>query len=189
MIQILTGCYGKWNPPESCRIELDLGCGQGGYLLSLAKLFPERLILGADVMLGRLRKLQKKIDREDINNAQLLRVHAWNLIGHYLPDQSISRIHILCPDPWPKARHRSKRLITSEFLGRLSRKLILGGILHLSTDDNQYYTFMMDAIAQLPCYLKADHCIDDVIHCKTDFELRFEKIGLSVHHRAFVRVN
>ncbi len=188
MIQILTGCYGRWNPPESNQIELDLGCGKGGYLLLLAKLFPERLILGADVMLGRLRKIQKKIDRGNIKNVQLLRVNAWNLIGYCLPDHTLSRVHILCPDPWPKARHRSKRLVTSEFLGRLAQKLIPGGTLHLSTDDDQYNTFMMDAIAQLPCYQKTNQGINDVIHCKTDFELRFEKIGLSVNHQVFVRV-
>ncbi len=189
MIEILTSSYSRRTFSKSHLTELDLGCGKGGYLLSLAELFPDRVIVGADVMLGRLRKIQKKIDRNNLKNVQLLRINAWNLIGYGLPDHSISRMHILCPDPWPKVRHRSKRLISSEFLGRAAQKIVPGGILHLSTDDDQYYSFMLDAITQLPCYKKANHAIDDIRHCKTDFELRFERTGLNVNHLSYITVS
>ena len=185
LIQILTDNYVQWQPEPQDRVELDLGCGKGGYLISLAQMYPERLFLGADVMLGRLRKVQKKVDRNCIENIRLLRVNALDLIGYILPDQSLYRIHVLCPDPWPKNRHRSKRLLSSEFLGRIAAKLCTDGILHIATDDENYFAFISEAIAGLPHYVNAPAALDDVKHIKTDFELKFEESGIRVKHMAF----
>ena len=186
MLQILSNCYSTVTMlPRYNHVELDLGCGKGGFLLSLASKYPSRLVIGADVMLGRLRKVEKKANRLKLNNIQLLRVSAWHLIGYHLPDHSINRVHILCPDPWPKSRHRCKRLVTSEFLGRLSVKIVPAGILHLSTDSQEYYSFMLDAIAKLSYYEPACSGTEDINHLKTDFEMKFEKAKISVNHLVY----
>lgn len=182
-LQVITNCYSTFQLESSHRkIELDLGCGKGGFLLSLAAKYPSRLVIGADVMLGRLRKVERKADRRNLLNVLLLRVNAWDLIGYQLPDHVIHRVHILCPDPWPKSRHRCKRLVTSEFLGRLSTKIVPGGILHLSTDDSPYLSFMQDAITRLGYYESAKEGIEDITEFKTDFEIQFEKEKIAVKH-------
>ena len=146
-LSILTGQYERLPMAGGhAAIELDLGCGKGGYLLELARRFPDRLIIGADVMVGRLRKIKRKAERRDLANVMLLRVEAWSLLP-LLPDGALDRIHILCPDPWPKARHRAHRLITSEFLGRLAGKLTATGVLHLATDNGPYLATMRAAMA------------------------------------------
>ncbi len=186
MLEILTGTYSCWAPPDGfAEIELDLGCGKGGFLLELAENYPDKLIIGADIMLGRLRKVKKKVDRRNLKNVRLLRVSAWPLIAYHLSDHSLHRIHILCPDPWPKARHRSKRLLTSEFLGRLAGKLTANGILHISTDDSEYFDFIEAAISPLACYSRDPSGIDDVKTIKTDFENDFEGKGIPVRHTVF----
>lgn len=186
MIQIFTGNYFKWQPITDRKIELDLGCGKGGYLISLAEMYPNRLVIGADIMLGRLRRVHKHVVRSGLKNVQLLRVNAWDLIGYCLPDYSIHRVHVLCPDPWPKTRHRSRRLMTSEFLGRLAQKLVPGGTLHFSSDDNQYFEFIMEAIENHGHYVNDSAAITDVKHVKTDFELRFECCGIAIQHNSFI---
>ncbi len=185
-VEILTGEYRPWILPEGFDIvELDLGCGKGGFLLSLAEKFPDRLVIGADVMLGRLRKVARKVTRRGLTNVRLLRVNAWEFVAHNLADNAIDRIHILCPDPWPKARHRSKRLVTSEFVGRTTGKLKKNGVLHLSTDHGEYLQFMNAAISPLSC-LRADaSTISDIAMIKTDFEADFEKAGCTVSHLAY----
>jgi tRNA (guanine-N7-)-methyltransferase len=195
MLHILTDDYHAWEQailrsPQLADgpAELDLGCGKGGFLLQMAERYPDRLIIGADVMIGRLRRLQRKVDHRELRKVELLRIDAWNLVARLLPDESLSRVHILCPDPWPKKRHRGNRLVSSEFLGRLSRKLIPGGILHLATDNVPYFERMQDAIAPLAHFAPAPDGIADIADIQTDFERQWLAEGIPVQHIAYSRV-
>ena len=71
-IHILTGRYVLFNDicplPDDRFIELDLGCGKGGFTAALARKYPERLILAADIMLGRMRKVRKKVEQLGCSN-------------------------------------------------------------------------------------------------------------------------
>jgi tRNA (guanine-N7-)-methyltransferase len=185
MIEDLTHSYGIWNPPEAEVIELDLGCGKGGFLLGLAQRYPDRRIIGVDVMIGRLRKVLSKVQRAGVENASIVRCAAWPLMFCHLADDSLDRIHVLCPDPWPKARHRKKRLLGSEFLGRMSTKLKPNGILHLSTDHEPYYLDMLKAIGDMSCYDEDPDGISDIRDIKTDFELRYDSQNKPVFHQAW----
>lgn len=186
-LSILTGQYERLPMAGGhAAIELDLGCGKGGYLLELARRFPDRLIIGADVMVGRLRKIKRKAERRDLANVMLLRVEAWSLLP-LLPDGALDRIHILCPDPWPKARHRAHRLITSEFLGRLAGKLTATGVLHLATDNGPYLATMRAAIAPLASYREDPEGIRDAVEIQTDFERDFADRGVAVGHLSYRR--
>ncbi|MFT5129313.1 MAG: tRNA (guanine-N7-)-methyltransferase [Rhodothermales bacterium] len=195
MLHVLTDEFHAWEEAalrspqlRNQPAELDLGCGKGGFLLQLAARYPERLILGADIMIGRLRRVERKVERGELRNVELLRIDAWNLIARMIPDESLSRVHILCPDPWPKKRHRAQRLVSSEFLGRLSRKLIPGGILHMATDNVPYFEQMQATIAPLPHFAPAPDGIADIADIQTDFELQWLGQGIPTQHVAHARV-
>ena len=168
------------------RVELDLGCGSGGFSINLAGHNPETLVLAADVMLPRLRKVEKLKNRAGLKNLELLRVEARHLTGRILPDAALDRIHILCPDPWPKHRHKGNRLMSSEFMMSLRRILKPGGVLHFATDDPRYMNAALENIAssglfeQLP-----DSALADVAAFKTEFETDWLSIGRTVPHTAF----
>ena len=186
-INILTDVYTNLNIPDNCIVELDLGCGKGAFTTALAEMYPERLIYAADVMLGRLRKLCKRNSRYDINNIHLLRVEAWYLVGAALPDMSIDRLHLLCPDPWPKEKHKGNRMVSSEFLGRLHNKLKWNGVFHFSTDDNDYYKLAVKTITETDLFRRDDEQISDILSIKTDFEERWNEQGLKVNHCAWMK--
>lgn len=188
MLRILTGAQALWTPPAGAIVELDLGCGKGGFTVGLAQRYPTRVVIGADVMLGRLRRGENKSVRLGLTLVEWWRVHAWDLIARGLPDASLTRVHVLCPDPWPKARHRGHRLLTSEFLGRLATKLVPGGTLHLATDNAPYLAFMQAAIAPLPQYQRDDATIADLAGLQTDFERVFADQGIAVTHLGYRRV-
>ena len=127
MLHIITNTYTVLQPlfgRPPMPTELDMGCGKGRFALDLAERFPDRLILGADVMLGRLRKVAKKADRRGLENVELLRANNLELVGYQIPDRSISRAHLLCPDPWPKDKHRNKRLATTDFFSRDRKSVV-----------------------------------------------------------------
>ena len=155
-------------PRPGQRVELDLGCGSGGFTVALAKSKPDALIFGADVMLGRLRKVEKL-----------------GLMSLIVPDSYFDRVHILCPDPWPKHKHKGNRLMAADFMMHLFRVLKPGGVLHFATDDPNYMASTRKNLEEsgLFDYLPAS-ALDDVKDFKTDFERGWLEIGRTVPHIA-----
>lgn len=169
-------------------VELDLGCGVGSYTAELAKRYPERKILAADVMIGRLRKLVKRCRRMGIENMSILRTEARHLVAFMLPDGSIDRLHLLCPDPWPKGRHSGHRLLTSDFVSQLHRVLKPGGVFHFSSDDEPYCTAVRGVLAASKLFVEEPEAIADLAGIKSDFELRWNGEGKAVRHIACRRI-
>lgn len=190
-VRFLTGVY-DLIPAELLAlrpvVELDLGCGVGSFTAELAKRYPERTILAADVMIGRLRKLVRRMHRMELDNLILLRSEARYLVGLALPDASIDRIHLLCPDPWPKGRHRGHRLLTSDFTARLHRVLKPEGIFHFSSDDEAYCGAVHRVITASRLFVEAPEAVEDIADVRSDFELRWLEEGKPVHHAAWKKI-
>ncbi|MCP4179037.1 MAG: methyltransferase domain-containing protein [bacterium] len=186
-IELIAEKYSLVNIPKDKVVELDLGCGKGSFTTKLAEKYPERLIYAVDVMLGRLRKLHKRNERSEIKNMYLLRCEAWHLINQSIPDSSLNRIHILCPDPWPKTRHKGNRLVSSEFVGRLYNKLKKNGVFHFSSDDVPYFTLAQDVLSKSELFIRDDSRLNDISGIKTDFEERWNDMGLEVFHSAWIK--
>ena len=189
-IHILTGRYVLFSEvcelPPGKKVELDLGCGKGGFTAAMAEAFPDRLILAADIMLGRMRKVRKKVVRKEASNVRYLRVDARYLMGICLPDRSIDRVHILWPDPWPKLRHRGNRLLCSDFLMPINRVLKEGGIFHFSTDDPEYMNAVVKLVEESGFFEPAGaEAIADVAGFKTEFERDWLAEGKEVPHIAW----
>ena len=187
MIEVLTNEYRLLSlPADAESVELDMGCGKGKFTLELAQRYPKRLVLASDVMLGRLRRIKQKVLHQKIPNVRLLRAESAQLVRFQLPWRSVDRIHILCPDPWPKEDKRPlRRLVSTQFLCTLPRVLKPGGTLHLSTDHQPYFEAWQEMLAKLPFFTPDPGAIADVRDLKTDFELQWEAQGKSVGHLAF----
>ncbi|MBO5761278.1 MAG: methyltransferase domain-containing protein [Lentisphaeria bacterium] len=170
--------------------ELDLGCGKGGLTVGMAQLYPERRILAADIMLGRLRKVKKRLKRNSCDeNVTLLRCEANMLLGLQLPDACIDRLHILCPDPWPKVRHSGRRLLSAQLMTSLHRVLKKDGIFHFSTDDPEYMAAVVRLVNESGFFVNAgEDAISDIAHIKTEFELDWLAIGRTVPHVAWKKI-
>ena len=184
MISIVTNTWELIELPVSGsgKVELDMGCGKGGFTLELGRRYPDRLVLGSDVMLGRLRRLNRKVEKQGLDNVRLLRAASLELVSFQLPPQSVDRIHLLCPDPWPKDRHQVKRLVTNDFLCRLPRVLKVGGILHMSTDHAPYFEEWLRLVGQIPLFEPAPDGAADMADVKTEFEKQWLEQGKTVQH-------
>ncbi len=187
-IENFNGRYELMNPDRSHTVELDMGCGTGSFTVQLARTFPERTVLAADVMIGRLRKVVKKATRMEAENMRFLRAEARFLLGIMMPDASLDRVHLLCPDPWPKDRHRGHRLVTADFTVHLHRVLKKGGIFHFSSDDVPYFDSVSRIIRSCSFFVPApEEKIAEVSGIKSDFELRWLECGKEVRHLHVMR--
>ncbi len=170
--------------PQAQPVELELGSGDGSFLVEHARQHPARNFLGVERLLGRLRKLDRKARRAGLVNLRLIRLEAGYLVEYLLPAASVTAIHLYFPDPWPKRRHESHRLVNETFVEAVSRALVPGGILHLRTDDAEYLAHMQALFGRHPAFQPAATPAD-LLALETDFERDFRAQGKPIHHTAY----
>lgn len=120
-------------------LEIDLGCGKGRFLLARAAKNPAVNFLGIDRMLRRIRKIDNRARRLDLDNIRLIRVEAYYAVAHLIPPASVATYYVFFPDPWPKAKHEGHRLFNALFLDALHRTLAENGVAHVATDHLPYF--------------------------------------------------
>jgi len=163
--------------PRSAPIEIDLGCGDGAFLMAMARANPDHNFLGIERLLGRVRKICRRVAREDLNNSRVLRIEVAYVVSNLLPDDSITAFHLLFPDPWPKRRHHRRRAFTIEFLSCIHRALIGGGLFHVATDHADYFRQIERVIAATNAFVVSAEQPDFPL---TTFERKFLIRGLSI---------
>lgn len=170
-------------PDPSRPLEVDLGCGDGTFIAGMAERFQERDFLGVERMLGRVEKTMRKIENGGLHNARIMRLESAYTVAWLLPRASVTRLHLLCPDPWPKKKHEARRLVNQdEFLDGLTRILLPGGEFLLKTDDGPYFE---DALASLGRrahqFTRLEWPDDAFFYPTTDFERSWLNIGRTIN--------
>ena len=160
--------------PVNQPLEVELGAGDGSFLIAWAKANPQHNFLGVERLLGRIRKIERKANRAGLSNVRLMRIEASYFLEYLLPRQSVTTLHIYFPDPWPKRKHRKNRLINEAFAEICARVLTPGGTICLRTDDSDYFAqvqtvFKRFPSASVPAALSAT---------LTDFERGFHHQGV-----------
>jgi tRNA (guanine-N7-)-methyltransferase len=116
---------------------LEIGFGGAEHLLAQAEANPDMGFLGVEPFLDGVAKALAGVEERGLSNIRLARADARPLVAQ-LADASIDRVFILFPDPWPKARHRKRRLVQSGFIRELARIMQPGGRLRFATDWADY---------------------------------------------------
>jgi len=163
--------------PRHAPIEIDLGCGDGAFLLAMARRNPEHNFLGIERLLGRVSKVCRKIAREGLKNARVLRLDVAQAVANLLPADSIAAFHLLFPDPWPKRRHCHRRAFTTEFLSSIYRALSSGGLFYIATDHADYFHQIERVIAAADAFFVSAEQHDFPL---TTFEQKFLRRGISI---------
>ena len=164
--------------------ELEIGCGDGGFLFERAQAHPERNFLGIERLLGRVRKLSKKGLREGLTNLRLLRIEARYVLEYLLPEHAFEALHIYFPDPWPKDRHRRNRLINETFPPLARRILRQKGVIYLRTDDPVYFGQMQETFQDLKDFA-VENTPGEIASITTEFERQWLDQGRHIHRAAY----
>lgn len=125
--------FGNDNP-----IVLEIGSGTGDFVAKLAADRPDRNFIAIDYYNKGCYKTCRRLERHGLANVRVLREEARQFITERIPFGSLAAVHINCPDPWPKKRHRKRRLVNREFLAFLLPYLAPGGDFFFATDFDDY---------------------------------------------------
>ena len=128
---------------------LEIGFGAGEHLAAQAAAHPEIGFLGAEVFANGVARLLAEVSRRSLDNVRLF-VDDARLLLAALPERSVARVFILFPDPWPKERHKKRRIVSTETLDRLAQIMSDAGELRLATDDADYAEWMAERVAARP---------------------------------------
>lgn len=169
--------------PATHRLEVDVGCGRGRFLLARARQHPGTNFLGIDQFLLRLRKIDRRAVQENLGNIRLIKGNALHVLSR-LPSGSVSACYVFFPDPWPKRRHHRRRLVSRHFADLMVDKLAPRGQLHLCTDHPEYFAAMM-AVMEPDRRFRIIAPFVPTDEEETDFGLLFRRKNLSINRCSF----
>jgi tRNA (guanine-N7-)-methyltransferase len=131
-------------------VELEIGCGKGGFLVAAAAERPEHNFLGLEIDRALYFYVASRLAKRNLHNARIACTDAKLLVRNRIADEALAAVHVYFPDPWWKKRHHKRRLWTPDFAGQCVRILRLGGRLHVATDVPEYAATIRDLLDILP---------------------------------------
>lgn len=125
---------------------LEIGFGGGEHLAHQAVLHPDVTVIGAEAFLNGIAKVLAHVEEKPVVNVRIHYGDARALLAA-LPDQSMERIYLLYPDPWPKARQKRRRFVSAENLSHFHRLLSPNGQFYFASDISDYVEWTREHVA------------------------------------------
>ena len=134
---------------------LEIGFGAGEHVRTLALANPDKIVVGAEPFMNGVASLLSAITNAEtdavLDEYKNIRVWADDVRDMLRDaDSKFCEIWVLHPDPWPKARHEKRRLLSAEFLTMLGRHLTDTGRIIIGTDHWEYFDWIVEQVRQTP---------------------------------------
>jgi tRNA (guanine-N7-)-methyltransferase len=129
---------------------VEIGSGDGEVVTSLAARRPTYDVLVLEVWRPGLASTFLRLEQAGVGNVRALALDAVWVLEHLLAEGSVAELWTFFPDPWPKARHHKRRLVTPEFAALAASRLAPGGSWRLATDWPDYAERMVEVLDAEP---------------------------------------
>ena len=169
-------------------IEIEIGCGKGGFLVEYCEKHPEVPFLGLEwepeIAHWTAQRLSK---RPQLSHTRVLLGDAFYFFRDYLPDACVGNFHMYFPDPWPKKRHHKNRLMALPFLELVRRKAMPDARFYWGTDHAEYNAEARALFASLPWLILEQDNAEPTEGIMTNFEKKYRKQGKPIY-RCVLRI-
>ncbi len=164
------------------KLILEIGIGMGENLIYLSKKNIKKNIIGVDPFKNGMVNVSDYCINNNIKNIYLYPYVFQKFINKFKKFR-FDIIYILFPDPWPKKRHKKRRIVNEEFLKKIFVILKKRGKVFFSTDNLDYFTNVKTIIKKFP-NIKVKK-INKIVTIKTKFYLKAEKKGHKINSLLF----
>ncbi|MDR1032112.1 MAG: tRNA (guanosine(46)-N7)-methyltransferase TrmB [Holosporales bacterium] len=148
---------------DSLPIQMEIGFGDGKHLVHQALSQPDTYFIGCEPFVNGAAKLLSSVDRLKIENIKVFIGDCRAFISE-IPDDRISCIYVLFPDPWPKKRHHKRRLVQKGFLALIWRVLAPDGSIRFASDNREYAKEVFELVNSGFGFRASSQSLDLCIH-------------------------
>ena len=177
--------FGNENP-----VEIEIGCGKGRFLLETSRQHPEINYVGVERALKYVQHAKERLLKGNATGVFLIWSDAAYLVDRYIGEGTVDAYHVYFPDPWPKKRHRKRRLFRNEvWLDGLIRTLNSSkGRIHVATDYAEYFYEIHHRLTHTPPLVCLPPDSLEIGHIPTSFEMKYRAEGRKIY-RAVYQMN
>jgi tRNA (guanine-N7-)-methyltransferase len=161
-------------------VVLDLGCGNGRYLIGSAVWRPDHDHLGLDVLPVVIRYATRRGNQRGLTNLRFTVGGAREFLERHVIPNSVREIHCYHPQPYYDPSQVHRRLITPEFLAQVHRALGLGGLFFVQTDNPGYWRYIREVVPVFFAFQEQDRTWPDAPKGRTRREIIALRRGLPV---------
>lgn len=130
----------------------EIGFGTGSSTAAMAHADPEIGILAIDVHTPGIGDLLHRIRSEQLANVRVMEGDALEVLRTMIPEGALAGVRTYFPDPWPKARHHKRRIVTAEHATLIGSRCGIGATWDLATDWAPYAEWMVDVLDAHPMW-------------------------------------
>jgi tRNA (guanine-N7-)-methyltransferase len=131
---------------------VEIGPGTGESLVPMAKARPQANVLAFEVYQPAIARMLAQLARNGLDNVRIVEADAVAAMEYLVPVGSVDEIWLFFPDPWHKARHHKRRLLTPQFAALSAARLKPLGIWHIATDWADYAERMREVLNSDPSF-------------------------------------
>jgi len=168
---------------------LEIGFGDGAFLIEVAKDKPEWNFVGVEIKRKRYVKALKRAEKEGVYNVKFLLMDARVAVEDVFSKDSFFQVYINFPDPWPKDRHKKHRLINPDFLAKLAQIMKPKGTVEIASDHKEYISQILNVFRKSKTFenpLPYPGYITRVLdRTETKYEKEFREEGREIFYMRF----
>ena len=168
---------------RAATVVLEIGFGNGETLVQQAVEHPGKDFIGIDVHEPGVGHCLLKARDAGIHNLRLLIHDAIEVLNNQIPLESLSRVNLYFPDPWPKKRHHKRRIVQHDFLNLIADRLVDDGTLNIATDWANYAEHIDEVLSQSDRFSCSERREHDGEQPYDRPRTKFERRGLKKGHR------
>lgn len=176
---------------KSAPVYIEYCSGNGEWIAEKAKIHPEIHWVAVEKWFKRARQIWSNKTRLQLDNLFLVAGEGNCFSKYYVPENSVDRIYINFPDPWPKARHAKHRIMNAEFISELARILKQGCCIEFVTDDARYATEVVELLLNnkdlAPVFEEPYFILNDKEYGSSFFQNLWKSKGKDIYHIKMAR--
>jgi tRNA (guanine-N7-)-methyltransferase len=163
---------------------VEIGPGMGDSLIPMSLASRGADILAFEVYQPAIASMLAQLAANDVPNVRIVQADAVAGIRHLVPPASVDQVWMFFPDPWHKARHRKRRLLSADFVDLVASRMRVGGTWRLATDWEDYAGRMREVLDGHPAFAN-EHPGGWAPRWEARPLTRFERRGLAAGRHIF----